>query len=122
MEERLWHKLDRYACSGENIEGLFIISSRSAWFEGHFPGNPVLPGISMLGMVQELFRRYDPSKKVVRFKRITFREIVHADASLNITINKLQESADNVYSFDINYNGNLVCSGFLETAVGKGSA
>jgi len=117
MEEFIWHNLLTYACSDDVIEGLFTIPSQSAWFEGHFPGNPVLPGISMLGMVQDLFIKHDPYKKIIGFKRIRFRQVLHDDVSVNITITTSKDGTDNMYSFDILNNGNLICSGIFETII-----
>ncbi len=115
MAEVTWHTLLSYSLGKDSIFGQFTIPAESLWFDGHFPGEPVLPGISMLCMVQELIRKANPGIRITGLRRTRFRQVVHDNAFLNIKIEWEYQSNSRVVSFDITGNENLICSGFIET-------
>jgi 3-hydroxyacyl-[acyl-carrier-protein] dehydratase len=115
MAEVTWHTLLSYSFDRDSISGQFNIPAESLWFEGHFPGEPVLPGISMLCMVEELIRKANPEKRITGLRRTRFRQVVHDNAFLNIKITWENQNSSRVASFDISGEGNLICSGFIET-------
>jgi 3-hydroxyacyl-[acyl-carrier-protein] dehydratase len=115
MAEVSWHTLLGFNLDKNSITGQFVIPAESLWFDGHFPGEPVLPGISMLCMVQELMRKVTPGVRITGLRRTRFRQVVHDNALLNIKIEWDPLGSSKVVSFDITDNDNLICSGFIET-------
>lgn len=114
MESVFWHTLLCSEAENETLTGQFSIPAESSWFDGHFPGEPVLPGVSMLYMVQELIRRFSPGMKISGLRRVRFRQMVHDGAVLNVRITREKGRDSKTLSFDITEDENLVCSGYAD--------
>lgn len=48
--------LNSFSLDGENIEASIILNKEHPVFEGHFPGNPILPGVCTLQIARELIQ------------------------------------------------------------------
>ena len=54
----------RYALSlqpagGDRIVATARVPADSAWYDGHFPGNPILPGLALIALVEEAVLRFE---------------------------------------------------------------
>ncbi len=82
----------------------------SPWFSGHFPDDPILPGIAQLKMVADLISKSEKDKLcMTRLSRVKFRKIVRPDELIDIhviCINKKEQ-----YIFRITSESEEVCSG-----------
>jgi 3-hydroxymyristoyl/3-hydroxydecanoyl-(acyl carrier protein) dehydratase len=114
MTNPVWHLLEGCACTSARIEGFFHVPDVSPWFDGHFPGDPILPGVAMLGMVQDLLRRGIPEVMIRQFRRVRFRKIVNNNAHLHITIDPKAGHEHTVFLFEIKEHDALICSGIIE--------
>ena len=115
MAELPWHILLGFDLNKDGITGQFNIPVNSLWFDGHFPGEPVLPGVSMLCMIQDLIRKANPDINITGLRRIRFRQLVHENELLDMKITWEEGNGSKSASFDITSNGNLISSGFIET-------
>lgn len=87
------------------------VPADSDWFDGHFPGNPVLPGIAQLGMVFELIASTCAgSLRVREVSRVRFKQIIVPGDRLIVTAAP-KAAKEGVYTFRITKNDDLVCSG-----------
>jgi 3-hydroxyacyl-[acyl-carrier-protein] dehydratase len=85
----------------------------SPWFDGHFPGKPVLPGIAQLGMVFDLIRRaFEGPVRVAEVSRVRFKQIIMPDDRLVISA-ELRSGRLGTYVFRIAKGEELVCSGTM---------
>jgi 3-hydroxymyristoyl/3-hydroxydecanoyl-(acyl carrier protein) dehydratase len=85
-------------------------SGNSPWFSGHFPNNPILPGIAQLKMVVDLIR--ESTKQGVcltSLSRVKFRKIVRPEEQLALQITA--ETKEGSYLFKITSGNEDVCSG-----------
>jgi 3-hydroxymyristoyl/3-hydroxydecanoyl-(acyl carrier protein) dehydratase len=86
--------------------------SSSPWFSGHFPDDPILPGIAQLKMVADLIAasRGDDSP-MTGLSRIKFRKIVRPGQQLDIYAapGKLKDQ----YAFRISSSNEDICSGMM---------
>ena len=87
----------------------------SPWFSGHFPDNPILPGIAQLSIVFEAVRNAAKNElKILGFKRVKFKQIIKPDDKLEIKA--IQDERDaSTYSFTISVKGEIACSGIMIT-------
>lgn len=95
----------------------FQIREDSPWFAGHFPDEPILPGVAILSMVAEMIRHFEgnPQRKtrIAGLKRVRFRLPVKPHDT--VTIELTCEKADIVtsYGFQARVRGEIACTGVV---------
>ncbi|WP_028584027.1 3-hydroxyacyl-ACP dehydratase FabZ family protein [Desulfogranum mediterraneum] len=86
------------------------IDAGSPWFSGHFPDDPILPGIAQLKMVADLLGRTTAARvDVLGLSRIKFRKIVRPGEQLDIEVSCTPQSDQ--CQFKITCGDQEVCSG-----------
>ncbi len=89
------------------------VPSDSPWFDGHFPGEPVLPGVAQLGMVFDVISKArNRELKISSVRRVRFKGIIRPDDTLKIVAAPLKQESGS-YSFRIMIRGEAVCSGVM---------
>lgn len=86
--------------------------AESPWFSGHFPDNPILPGVAQLKMVADLVAAAGKNLgRLVGLSRVKFRKIVRPGELLDIhlTIGKVERQ----YVFRITCGNEEACSGMM---------
>ncbi len=84
----------------------------SPWFSGHFPDNPILPGIAQLKMVADLISKSKQGNlSMTGLSRVKFKKIVRPGELLEICVE--HGSKDDQYNFKITSGGDDVCSGWM---------
>lgn len=86
--------------------------SGSPWFSGHFPDDPILPGIAQLKMVADLIAasRQDDFR-MTGLSRIKFRKIVRPGEPLDIYA--APGSVKDQYQFRVSRSNEEICSGMM---------
>ena len=116
----LWYKwsldhLDRDAESTATIH----VPVDSPWFDGHFPGTPVLPGIAQLAMVHDmLVQMYAHKVAVKRITRVRFKQIIRPGQTLHLTMSRGHRRGS--HNFRIAGEDGLICSGQLKLRTKQG--
>ncbi len=86
------------------------IDGDSPWFSGHFPDDPILPGIAQLKMVVDLLSNsVADNMRMTGMSRIKFRKIVRPGELLDINVSS--DNKENNYMFRITSGNEEVCSG-----------
>ncbi len=84
----------------------------SPWFSGHFPNDPILPGIAQLEMIADLIASSrEDTLCMAGLSRIKFRKIVRPGELLDIVAacgNKKDQ-----YTFRLTSRNEEVCSGMM---------
>ena len=110
----MWYQLIDIASDDKgDIRAHIEVPAASPWFDGHFPGEPVLPGLAQISMVCDVIRNVSEGELwVSHVSRVRFKRIIRPDDRLKIIASPLKEKADAV-SFRIQIQGDLVCSGVM---------
>lgn len=100
------------------IRARIRVPADSPWFDGHFPGEPVLPGIAQLGMVHDLLcRAFDQQLPVARVSRVRFRQMIRPEQQLTLTVQR--DEAAGSHRFRITGDEGSICTGQLLLADGR---
>ena len=92
------------------------VPADSRWFDGHFPGNPVLPGIAQLSMVLALIEAAFGQALIVRgVSRVRFKQMILPGERLAVWADPKSEQPG-VVAFRITNNEQLVCTGNMTVA------
>ena len=115
-----WHRLE-YGPGDEpdTCAALATAPLGSPWFDGHFPGQPILPGIAMIAMAFEAARQQElKSGAGIRLKSVTrvrFKKPVRPDEQIEIKLDREQRAGDASYRFTILVGNEAGCTGILHT-------
>ncbi len=110
----MWHLLGlvESSAAGE-IHTEVQVPAESHWFSGHFPGEPILPGIAQLGIVYDTVCRAGGGRfGITGFSRVKFKKIIRPGDRMQIAILPGKEK-EGVYAFRILTEGDLACSGTM---------
>ncbi len=126
----MWYRLiNLHQTALGTIAAEATVPRNSPWFSGHFPEDPVLPGIALLEIVAEMIREWDRLKgveqapagkpgrgkkaKIENLHRVRFKRIIRPGDRFNIAVNPTRGRAGH-YSFRILAGDLLVCSGNMK--------
>jgi len=116
--EGQWNLLGEIHSGADNeIEATCFVPTDSPWFEGHFPGEPILPGIAIVHTVEQAILKdiLKNNERVVldELRRIRFVQPVRPGEELKITISKEDTGREILFSFKVINKENIVCSGLI---------
>jgi 3-hydroxymyristoyl/3-hydroxydecanoyl-(acyl carrier protein) dehydratase len=90
----------------------------SPWFSGHFPGEPILPGIALLSMVMDVLRHHEAKEgrkvRITGVRRVRFKLPVRPDELLRVSLSSHQREDGLSYQFSVESNGKTVCTGIAK--------
>ncbi len=117
MDEN-WHSISykRDASTGA-VWAEACAKTGSPWFSGHFPAEPILPGIAILSMVTDVIRQHESEKRrrirISGVRKVRFRLPVRPDALLTISLSLSREDESLSYHFKVELNEKAICTGVI---------
>ncbi|MFC1602106.1 hypothetical protein ACFL3U_00910 [Pseudomonadota bacterium] len=78
--------------------------------KGHFPGNPVVPGVVVLEYVAQALTAWQPGLIVVEFPAVKFLQLLRPGQLFEI---RLQQKEARRYSFECDCARQIIASGTL---------
>ena len=118
MLESQWSLLKEIKVTNDNyIEALADVPADSPWFLGHFPGEPILPGIAIVyivgqAIIQETLKKGE-QVQLKTLKRVRFNQPVRPEETLLVSITSEEKGEEVLFSFKVASQGNIVCSGSI---------
>lgn len=74
--------------NGQDVQASLVINADHRIFEGHFPGQPVVPGVCMLQMVKEILEQVlEKSTNLVSAAEMKFLAVINPVENNNIQVN-----------------------------------
>lgn len=87
MFQILRDKICLESVNDSGVRAAFAPPGDLAPFNGHFPGNPILPGVGQISLITEILQKaYRRNFTLVTVKRIKFMAPVLPEMPLSITI------------------------------------
>jgi 3-hydroxyacyl-[acyl-carrier-protein] dehydratase len=116
--EGQWNLLtDVNTDKSNEIEALAYAPLDSPWFTGHFPGEPILPGMALVHMAQEAILKHAQARneqiKLDTLRRVRFVQPVRPGEKLSIYISSEEAGEEILFSFKATNKENIVCSGVI---------
>ena len=113
-----WNLLGEVKSDKPNeIEALAYVSADSSWFIGHFPGEPILPGIALIHMAEQAIIRHTEKRseqvKLLMLRRVRFTQPVRPGETLSLNISSEEVNEEILFSFKVANKENIVCSGLI---------
>lgn len=111
----MWYSIINSRCSSSGeVYAEIEIGINSPWFSGHFPDEPILPGIAQLSMVMETIKMaFRDQIRITALKRVRFKKIVRPESRLMILVTPGIKKDESVYFFQIKSENNVICSGMM---------
>jgi 3-hydroxyacyl-[acyl-carrier-protein] dehydratase len=116
--EDKWNLLrDVNTGKSNEIEALAYVPMDSPWFSGHFPGEPILPGIALVHMAEQAILKNAEARneriKLDTLRRIRFVQPVRPGETISINISGEKVGEEILFSFKATNKENIVCSGVI---------
>lgn len=117
-----WHCISRERdSSGATVVIRASAAGGSLWFSGHFPGNPILPGLAILAMVKEAILGEETVQgrkiQVLGVRRVRFRLPVKPEDTLTLSFARSRQEGNLSYSFQVFLDAKAVCSGIVAARI-----
>jgi len=110
----MWYRLNKIVRSDDDeIRAEIQVPGDSHWFDGHFPGEPVLPGLAQISMVFDVIQKASEGQwSTSSVSRVRFKRIIRPDDRLDVIAVPLKKEA-NGFSFRIQIKDEIVCNGVM---------
>lgn len=94
-----------------NITRHYLIPASHPCFAGHFPGNPIVPGVIILDYVRDLLAQWHPTDRIKTIPYVKFLHPLRPEQTVTITLTQ----STSTIKFECTCDGLTVASGALLT-------
>jgi len=91
------------------------VPAESPWFDGHFPGDPLVPGVAQLAMVADLLEEaLGCPVTLTGVSRVRFKQAIRPGETITVRITP--KDASLAFGFNLESGAEPVCSGNIRIA------
>lgn len=117
MTSRFNHEWLRLSGDAERVVATAVFPNDSGWFAGHFPDNPIVPGVALIALVAEAVsekgRSEGRSLLITGVRRVRFRLPVRPSEEVTLEAVRMPKKEGTAYVFNVYLAGENVCGGVL---------
>jgi len=97
-------------------EKQFLISRTHPCLEGHFPNNPIVPGVVILDEVVAIILRYNKEYKLKKILNVKFLQPLKAEQAVDVEFSEMQiiETGLTKVKFSSSYLGVIISQGEIQ--------
>lgn len=120
MNTKAWFSCKNF--SSDPVQGIkaeIQVPADVTWFDGHFPGEPILPGVAQIALVIQLLKT--ALKKPVApqsISRVRFKKVIRPEETIAVHITP-KDDEQAVFAFSLTNGTEKVCGGSLTMAANK---
>lgn len=108
-----WYSLGDIEVLDKRIQAKMTLRLESPWFQGHFPGNPMLPGVAQLIFVARMIRHvHGDNIFVTGIQRVRFKRMIRPGEPLLVVVKNSQNNAGR-YHFRVECDQELAGKGVM---------
>jgi 3-hydroxyacyl-[acyl-carrier-protein] dehydratase len=122
MSARFFH--EHLPLTGKGAEQVVVavrFPGDSDWFSGHFPGNPIVPGVALIALAAEAVvkreRGEGRSLAITGVRRVRFRLPVRPDDEVILEAVHMANPKGPSYAFTVRLAGETACSGIMTAEI-----
>jgi len=94
----------------------FVFPAAAVWFQGHFPGQPTLPGVAQIQLVLDTLSRAAAGRCFLRrLGRVRFKRMIRPAEAIRVEVEAAADRPD-TYQFRLTVGGETACSGSLQVS------
>lgn len=96
-----FYSIKSFAAEGKDIKATICINPAHAIFEGHFPGQPVVPGVCMIQIIKELAAQHmHAAIQLTSAAQVKFLQLLIPESGQDIQVQiSLKDPVEEVYAF-----------------------
>jgi len=117
MTSRFNHEWLQLSGEAERVVASARFPNDSEWFSGHFPDNPIVPGVALIALVGEAVSERERSEGrslvITGVRRVRFRLPVRPDDEVTLEAIRMPKKGGPAYVFNVYLAGENACSGVL---------
>jgi 3-hydroxymyristoyl/3-hydroxydecanoyl-(acyl carrier protein) dehydratase len=121
MTARFCHEWLQLSGAEDRVAAAARFPCDSYWFSGHFPGNPIVPGVALIALVVEAViareRGDGRSLAITGIRRVRFRLPVRPGDTVTLEATRMSGRERPAYAFTLCLAGEVACSGVLTAEI-----
>ncbi|HQL00966.1 MAG TPA: FabA/FabZ family ACP-dehydratase [Smithellaceae bacterium] len=110
-----WSLIESAQAGGEGLDVSAAAHAESLWFAGHFPGQPILPGVALVETACQAIRDQaalrNENAKISALRRVRFTRPVLPGERFSIRLQAEKPGDQQWFSFKVMVEDAVVCSG-----------
>ncbi|MCI0653647.1 MAG: hypothetical protein L0Y38_06395 [Methylococcaceae bacterium] len=77
----------------ESVRRQFRIDAKHPCLDGHFPDEPIVPGVILLDLIRVAVREWKPESRIKAFSTAKFHHPLHPDEPFTVTLTESGNSS-----------------------------